>query len=130
MSAQFSSPRVLLQPLRTCQYHGLSDYIKYESNGDRRMDAKEAVRLAKRHVLDLFAEEEILDIGLEEVEFNELDDTWSITIGFSRPWDQPRSILGPTLSSQMGIRSRSYKVVLISDSDANVISVKNREVKS
>lgn len=94
------------------------------------MDAKEAVRLAKQHVLDLFAEEAIMDIGLEEVEFNELDNTWSITIGFSRPWDQAHSILGATLAGQMGIPRRSYKVVLISGSDAKVISVKNREVKS
>jgi len=94
------------------------------------MDAKEAVRLAKQHVLDLFAEEAIMDIGLEEVEFNELDDTWSITIGFSRPWDQANSILGASLVGQMGIPRRSYKVVLISGSDTKVISVKNREVKS
>ncbi len=94
------------------------------------MDAKEAVKLAKQHVLDLFAEEAIMNIGLEEVEFNELNDTWSITIGFSRPWDQSHSLLGAALASQMGIPSRSYKVVLISESDARIISVKNREVKS
>jgi len=94
------------------------------------MDAKEAVRLAKQHVLELFAEEAIKNIGLEEVEFDELDDAWSITIGFSRPWDEPNSLLGATLASQMGIPKRTYKVVLISNSDARVISVKNREVKS
>jgi hypothetical protein len=94
------------------------------------MNAIEAVRLAKHHVLDLFAEEDIKNIGLEEVEFNELDNEWSITIGFSRPWDEPNTLLGSALASQMGTPKRSYKVVLISNSDARVISVKNREVKS
>jgi hypothetical protein len=94
------------------------------------MNANEAVRLAKLHVLDLFAEENIKNIGLEEVEFNESDNEWSITIGFSRPWDEPNSLLSAALVSQMGNPKRSYKVVLISNLDARVISVKNREVKS
>lgn len=94
------------------------------------MDAKEAVRLAKQHVRYLFAEETITDMGLEEVEFNESDDTWSITIGFSRPWDQPCPIFGPALYSQMEVPRRSYKAILISGSDAKIISVKDREVKS
>jgi len=54
------------------------------------MDVKEAIRLAKQYVTDLFIQEGIDQIGLEEVEFDDMNNTWLVTIGFSRPWDQPR----------------------------------------
>jgi len=91
------------------------------------MDVNEAVRLAKQYVFELFATEGVENIGLEEVEFNEVGNTWSITIGFSRPWDhQPN----PFASLSSRTPKRSYKVIRISDADAKVISVKNREVES
>lgn len=93
------------------------------------MDVKEAVRLAKHHVIELFKEEEITNLGLEEVEFDEATNAWSVTIGFSRPWDQPRSAIA-ALAGQMLYPRRSYKVILISNDNAEVISVKNREVES
>lgn len=101
------------------------------------MDVKEAVKLAKQYVFELFAEEGIENLGLEEVKYDEVPNTWSVTIGFSRPWDQSRSssslaaITGQTLYPR-----RSYKVILISNGDAKVISVtdrvsvKDREVES
>ena len=52
------------------------------------MNMKEAARTAKEYVADLYAGEEITDIGLEEVEFNDRLNDWVVTIGFSRPWDQ------------------------------------------
>jgi hypothetical protein len=93
------------------------------------MDVKEVVKLAKQHVIDLFAEEKIMNLGLEEVEFDEATNTWSVTIGFSRPWDEPRSSFA-ALAGQMLYPKRSYKVILVSDGAAKVLSVKNREVKS
>ena len=44
------------------------------------MDVKEAVLTAKRYVADVFADEGIADIGLEEVEFDEASDVWMVTI--------------------------------------------------
>lgn len=88
------------------------------------MQLKESVALAKRHVGELFADEKIANLGLEEVEFDDRSGEWSITVGFSRPWDQ-----NPLLRA-VGDRSfqrRDYKVVRISDADGRVISVKNRE---
>ena len=55
------------------------------------MDVKEAVRTAKDYLTDLFVDEEVVNIGLEEVVFDDATNRWSITIGFSRPWDQGRS---------------------------------------
>ena len=37
------------------------------------MDVKEAVQVAKNYVIELFAEEGIVDVGLEEVDFDQLD---------------------------------------------------------
>ena len=52
------------------------------------MDVKEAVRTAKEYLAELFAEETITDVGLEEVVFDDASNEWNITIGFSRPWSQ------------------------------------------
>jgi hypothetical protein len=84
------------------------------------MDVKGAVGLAKRHVADLFSNEGVEDIGLEEVEHDDVQEVWRITIGFTRPWDRKYStLLNPAMR-------RSYKVVTI-DPDGKVLSVKNRE---
>ena len=52
------------------------------------MDVKEAAKLAKEYVADLFAEEEIGNVGLEEIELAADRRYWEVTVGFSRPWDQ------------------------------------------
>ncbi len=92
------------------------------------MDVKEAVKLAKQQVREIFAEEALMNIGLEEVVFNEEDNTWAVTIGFSRPWDEPRSSLA-AISGGM-YPHRSYKVICISDIYAKVISVTDRESRT
>ena len=85
------------------------------------MDVKAAVRLAKTYVADLFAEDGIRDVGLEEVEFDDAAAEWHVTIGFARsfPFD-PENPLSPRLSGP-----RDYKVVTIAP-DARVKSVKQR----
>ncbi len=97
------------------------------------MNVQEAVRLAKDYVTDVFVEEKITNVGLEEVEFNENQNCWEITIGFSRPWDyQAKNLLEQQLSNPLEPRrrpkTRSFKVVNIDDDNAKVLSVKNREV--
>ncbi len=87
------------------------------------MDAKAAVDLAKRHVADLFAQESVSNLGLEEVEYDDAREQWRITVGFSRPWDQQGTMAVITGRAPM---SRSYKVVVI-DKDGKVLAVKNRE---
>lgn len=86
------------------------------------MDVREAVALAKRYVGEVFADEPISDLGLEEVEFDDSSGTWLVTIGFWRQWQNPSGLAGSLLP-----RKRDYKVVRISDSDKRMISVKNRE---
>lgn len=87
------------------------------------MDVKEAVDLAKKHVADLFAKEGVVNLGLEEVEYDEAREQWRITVGFSRAWDQQSAVLAVLGSA--GVK-RTYKVVII-DRQGKAISVKNRE---
>lgn len=88
------------------------------------MNVKEAVSAAKQYIQELFADETITNLGLEEVEFNESMKEWQVTIGFSRPWDRLGGLSGlATYPNQM----RSYKVVRISNETKSIISVKNRE---
>lgn len=87
------------------------------------MNVKEAVSAAKRYIRDLYSDEKIENIGLEEVDFDAKGRVWHVTIGFSRPWDTTgMSVLKP------GVRSRSYKMVQVSDADGKVRSVKDRLV--
>ena len=84
------------------------------------MDVKQAVAVAKRYVADLFEKEGVTDIGLEEIEFDDAERRWQVTIGFTRRWDQNiDSVLG-------GAHSRTYKRILIRDRDHEVLSVTNR----
>ena len=90
------------------------------------MDVKEAVGIAKRYVTDLFADEGIAYVGLEEVLFDERSEDWRVTIGFTPHWNQS-SALGAALSGgQRDHHRRAYKVVRIRDSDGRVISLTDR----
>ena len=89
------------------------------------MQVREAVSLAKKYVKDVFAEEQIDSIGLEEIEFDDSAGIWSVTVGFSRPWEEVGP-LGIKLR-ELAPRRRESKVVRIADTDGRMISVKNRE---
>ena len=87
------------------------------------MKVQDAVTTAKKHIQDLYSDEEIVHVGLEEVVLD--DDIWKVTIGFSRPWDisttSPISIVSPRP------RPRTYKRVTIKDGDGEVLSIENRD---
>ena len=86
------------------------------------MDVKEAVQTAKKYVAELFTDEKIADVGLEEVEFNSMSNNWEVTIGFSRSWQT--NLLVAALSNQH--QKRSYKLVCINDDSGKVLSLKDR----
>jgi hypothetical protein len=89
------------------------------------MDVKQAVELAKKTFLEIFAEDHPVNLGLEEIEFDESSGTWQITLGFSRPWDKSN----PLASAIASINPpRSYKIVKISDESGKLMSIKNREI--
>ena len=89
------------------------------------MDLKEAAQTAREYLGDLFASEEIVNMGLEEVEFDEMAAVWKITLSFSRPWQRQGN-----LGASLGLKTvRSCKVVHI-DSEGHVKSVKDRVLPS
>ncbi len=91
------------------------------------MNVKQAVAIAKAHVADLFADESIANLGLEEVKFDEHGDVWQITIGFARPWDM-RLVPGIAPGITGSEPGRTYKIVYISEIDGKVLQVAHREM--
>ena len=86
------------------------------------MDVKEATHIARDYITDVFADEEIAQLGLEEVVQDQDTKEWRITLGFVRPWDKQRA-----LGLRMGLKApRDYKVVTIDDRDGRVISLTDR----
>ena len=91
------------------------------------MDVREAVIKAKAYLAELYLDENISNVGLEEIERDDQTNTWNITIGFSRPWDEPRNPFA-VLTKQMPVLKRSYKLVRVDDETGKILSVKNRDV--
>ena len=91
------------------------------------MDMKEAIAKAKTYVLDVYADEGVTNLGLEEVEREPSTGGWAITLAFSRPWNTPRTRAQEVLENLGGVSSlkRSYKVVTVAD-DGSVLSMKRR----
>ncbi len=91
------------------------------------MDVKEAAKIAKAYIADLFDDELISNVGLEEIERETSNPHfWSVTVGFSRPWDT-RGLASTTLG-QTGLR-RSYKMLRINDATGAVHSVRDRVLR-
>ena len=90
------------------------------------MNVKQAVAYAKAHILELFADENLTNVGLEEVQYEDESGEWVVTIGFSRPWDEPRN----TMAALAVAPRRAYKVVRISNTSNQVLSVKSRETNT
>lgn len=88
------------------------------------MDVREAVQTAKKHVAEIFSDEAIANVGLEEVEFDEMEQVWAITIGFSRFWGR----IGDVVRALDGNAARTFKIVRIEDKTGRVQSVKHRNV--
>ena len=89
------------------------------------LDVKQAVQTAREHIADIFADESIRNVGLEEVELNESDRVWEITIGFSRPWSSPGGVMRALGG---GDAARTFKTVRIEDESGRVESVRHRHV--
>ncbi len=90
------------------------------------MNVNEAVALSNAHIIDLFSNEQLKHLGLEEVERDEARQEWVITRGFSRPWGEPRN----PVSSPPDFPRRIFKIVRIADPSQQVLSVKERQTVS
>lgn len=88
------------------------------------MNVTEAVVRARNFVKTLYAEEPFAEIGIEEIDFDEFESVWTITIGFRRVWDRPHPI--EALAGGDLRRGRFFEDVNIRDHDQQVISMKGR----
>ena len=91
------------------------------------MDVKDAVAQAKQHVTELFSDEGIQNLGLKEVDHDDIRGIWNITLGFSRPWDQPHGALA-AIAGQTAYARRAFEVVQIHEGTGRVLSVKSRDI--
>lgn len=89
------------------------------------MEVKDAVKTAKTYLSDLLADENMTNLGLEEIEFNDDEGAWDVTLGFSRPWNSSRGPLS-TITGEPTAR-RAYRVIRIQDKDGRVLFVRKRE---
>ena len=86
------------------------------------MDVKEATDKAREYVTTVFADEEITQLGLEEVMYDVDSEQWRITFGFARPWDQQN-----TVAVRMGLKTpRAYKMVHINNGDGSIAALTDR----
>jgi hypothetical protein len=92
------------------------------------MNVKAAVDHAKNQIQTLFGDEGIRNLGLEEVIHDDTNGVWRVTIGFSRPWDEPRNALAAIAGQNMYWR-RAYKVVTIDENSSDILSIKSLEDK-
>ena len=92
------------------------------------MIAIQAVRAAKDSIMELFKDEKIARVGLEELEYRAEDGMWEVTIGFDRLWrsDSPAQLGNVPLPGPPE-PNRTYKTVCIRD-DGTVVSLKHRDV--
>lgn len=95
--------------------------------GDARMAEdirpEKAVSAAKRWLSEIYKDERIDQIGLEEVRFR--DGNWEVTLGFLR--DENDEQRGGGLAG-LYPRRRIYKVLIVAGNDNHVMEMRDREV--
>lgn len=97
------------------------------------MQPKEAIQKAKDIVADMFADENPLNIGLEEIEYDDRDNVWLVTVGFDRVRSDLARLSSVTaeltgVQPKLALFRREYKIVSIQDKDASMVSIKNHEM--
>lgn len=105
------------------------------------MEVKEAIRVAKKYVEDVYAEADICDVMLEEVKLSDDGQYWYVTIGFTRPALQRTEPVPSQNENFENLREfrrllagrpleRDYKLVKVSDETGQVESMEIRSFLS
>lgn len=95
------------------------------------ISVKEAAKVAKDFVLAFYTDlgEPISNLMIEEVELSSDDETWQITVGFSRP-QIPNDLLPQAAFSSWFKRDRIYKIVDINRETGVVEGMRIRQVEA
>jgi hypothetical protein len=90
-----------------------------------KFSSKEIISKAKLWIADQYMDESINDIGLEEVRFE--NGIWHITIGFQRKRVIQRvTVIDATMFPESSKYEKALKVVSISDSTGEILSMRDR----
>jgi len=87
---------------------------------------EEAVRAAKKWLAQVYADESIARIALEEVRFR--DGNWEITLGFNRLDPDAVEHNVKAIEDLYARRLRVYKVLVVAGNDNHVLEMRDREV--
>jgi hypothetical protein len=91
------------------------------------IDVKQAVQAAADFVAETFADEQVLDARLEEVELSEDEKTWFITLSFLRR-RKASSALAVAVPDAAGRMDREYKILAVDSENRRVRSMKIRQL--
>lgn len=88
------------------------------------MERVEAVQAAKQYAKEVFGDEDISRIRLEEINYDAVKDEWQITVGFT--YQGAPTQLQQNLGVERIYGNRQYKVVHIRDSDGEFVGLTDR----
>lgn len=92
---------------------------------DRADQLREVVRIAKEYICEIYSDDKIGQIRLEELTIEPEDDLWLVTIGFGHRIKNP--LLPPLAETVYG--DRQYKVVHIKRDNGEVVAMTDRMLK-
>ena len=93
------------------------------------IDVKQAVQAATQYARDLFADQELRHLRVEEVELTEDRSIWNITLGWVEPAIRTRPSLVPSYADGGVVKlPRVYKVFDVDAESGEVRAMKIREV--
>jgi hypothetical protein len=88
---------------------------------------KDAIKVAKKYLSDMYADEAIADLRLEGIRKDHKMDAWDVIIGFSRPIRRPeRSQISETVQSgfrRIDVTVSAYKTVKIAADNGEVLEM-------
>ena len=93
------------------------------------VDVKTAVQNAIAYAKDLFSEQELRHLRLEEVELADSEGTWKITLGWVEPAVAQHNVVLSGLAGSIQKLPRVYKVFHIDVDDGTVKAMKIRTVE-
>ena len=86
------------------------------------IEAKEAVRIALEAMGELYAEDQVPHLALEEVDLGKDGATWNVVVSFSRPFAKS------TIEAMTGEGTTTYKMLEIDGETGVVRSMKMHQI--
>lgn len=105
--------------------------LKQPQASSRKIDARQAAKLALKYLSDLFPETQSprAEVALEEVEFSEDENYWLITLGFNSEAKSARPALMTAANLFGPAMARKYKVFKVDARTGKVVSMRIRKLE-